>query len=464
MDQGLRASFYLIDTALDKQQLESLNELSKRPGGRWYEFIIVHTPKSKLRLAERVMIADGNNLARDLVTAGGKWIVIINFEELQMHFDYMIDSFMKIRHGNAAVPISSKTPLKQKLGLRSLGQASFVAYKKHFMANTIYLESALKDKSARLEMVKLADKQATLFFLRDSSVLAPQAGKVLPAKSVFLRPYLRILLRVLGGLLKNLYILAVKTPKTIKAYYGQLTVKKIVYEESMPVFINCRDRLKPLKELIKWLEDEGLKNIILIDNDSTYPPLLDFYSKNKYKVVRIRENAGHTAAWLCGILRLHAKGKAFILTDPDIIPAEGSHGAVKHFVDLLNKYPKYQKVGFGLKIDDLPDTYELKPTVINWESQFWEKEIEKDVFSAEIDTTFAVCRPDIPYLYSPALRTGGRFMARHEPWYIDSNNIDQEMTYYRAHADKSVGSWGIEGGDASEVYERHEDNVVHGSA
>lgn len=46
----------------------------------------------------------------------------------------------------------------------------------------------------------------------------------------------------------------------------------------VPIFINSRDRLGVLKKLIDWLLDAGYRNLIILDNNSTYPPLLEYYN------------------------------------------------------------------------------------------------------------------------------------------------------------------------------------------
>ena len=44
-----------------------------------------------------------------------------------------------------------------------------------------------------------------------------------------------------------------------------------------PIFIICRDRYTCTLDLINWLEKTGQENIYLIDNDSRYEPLLEYY-------------------------------------------------------------------------------------------------------------------------------------------------------------------------------------------
>ena len=46
----------------------------------------------------------------------------------------------------------------------------------------------------------------------------------------------------------------------------------------IPIFINARDRLGVMKKLIDWLLNAGYRNLIILDNNSTYPPLLEYYS------------------------------------------------------------------------------------------------------------------------------------------------------------------------------------------
>lgn len=227
----------------------------------------------------------------------------------------------------------------------------------------------------------------------------------------------------------------------------------IKYSNKIPVFIICRDRLKPLLELVRWLEDEDMKNIYFVNNASTYPPLLKYFDLSPYHVINLNLiNDGHTSPWSQGIISVFAKGQPYIVSDPDILPADTANGAIEYFISLLNKYQDVVKVGFGLKIDDLPDYYEPKQDVIKWEKKFWENPAESDVYRADIDTTLAVYRPGAPYALGPALRTGGRFVARHEAWYTDSNNVGKELAYYRNHADKSVGTWGINKNDTSKTY------------
>jgi GT2 family glycosyltransferase len=209
-----------------------------------------------------------------------------------------------------------------------------------------------------------------------------------------------------------------------------------------PIFIICRDRLSALEGLINWLEQHELRNIILVDNQSTYPPLLDFFITTTYQVLRLDQNLGHKSPWTSGAVQSFAQDAYYVVNDPDVIPAESCpHDVLDHFWHILNDFPVFDKVGLGLKIDDLPNHYSLKKSVIEWEGQFWEKEVRSGVYEAGVDTTFALYRPNTDYFIHPSLRTGHPYVARHLPWYTDSSQLSLEDRYYRNHANQTVNSW-----------------------
>ena len=105
--------------------------------------------------------------------------------------------------------------------------------------------------------------------------------------------------------------------------------------------------------------------------------------------------------------------------------------------------PRHQvdKVGFGLRIDDLPNHFPLREDVQQWEGRFWREEVEPGVFHAEIDTTFAMYRPPTRDAGERALRTGTPYVARHTPWYVDPAVLTDEDRYYREHADPTISNW-----------------------
>ena len=112
----------------------------------------------------------------------------------------------------------------------------------------------------------------------------------------------------------------------------------------------------------------GYTNIVIIDNKSTYPPLLDYYNTiaPKIKIEYMQENFGHDVFFKNKNLQdKYGKGY-YALTDPDIIlnknlPGDFLLGLLKQ---LDQNFKEVSKVGFALDISDIPDYFPLKEKVI----------------------------------------------------------------------------------------------------
>jgi len=201
----------------------------------------------------------------------------------------------------------------------------------------------------------------------------------------------------------------------------------------IPILIACRDRVESLRRLVTWLERAGQENIILVDNDSAFEPLLEYYETTPHRVVRLGKNVGPQDFWSAGVVRSLVHGQPYVVTDPDIVPTEDCPlDALDRFSELLQSHRDNVKVGFGLKIDDLPAHYGHRDAVRAWEGQFWQTEVAPGVYQADIDTTFALYQADVEkFVYGPALRTGPPYLARHEPWYTDLSKESLESRFYR---------------------------------
>ncbi len=211
----------------------------------------------------------------------------------------------------------------------------------------------------------------------------------------------------------------------------------------IPVIINNRNRYTYLLQLINWLENNGYSNIYIIDNNSTYPKLLEYYSSTKYTVFRLKENVGNYSLWKTDIYKQFISDY-YIYTDPDVVPVDECPGnVIEVFLGILNSHRLIEKIGFGLKIDDLPDYFADKHKVLEWEKKFWEKPVEKDLYDADIDTTFALYRPysNMGIWVPKAYRTGGKFMARHLPWYENTASLSEENIYYQNHVRTGISHW-----------------------
>jgi predicted O-methyltransferase YrrM len=224
----------------------------------------------------------------------------------------------------------------------------------------------------------------------------------------------------------------------------------------IPVFIVCRDRLTYLRQLLEWLGRAGLEEIYLLDNDSRFPPLLDFYSSCPHEVIRLNRNMGRLCLFAVDGLTARIGRRPFVYTDPDVVPVEECPlDAMDRFSNLLTRYPSVSKVGFGLKIDDIPHHYRHRRAVLRWERQFWRTEVEPGVFAAPLDTTFALYRDCREFSFE-ALRTGAPYLARHMTWYTDDRELTVEEHFYRqrlaSDTDESPGTSHWSGAELPEEF------------
>lgn len=210
----------------------------------------------------------------------------------------------------------------------------------------------------------------------------------------------------------------------------------------IPIIINNRNRLTDLKKLIYSLELRGYTNIYIIDNNSTFPPLLEYYQLIKYHVFLLKENVGFLALWQTNIYKKFIHNY-YVYTDSDVeIIQECPQNFLEVFRQKMESDSKLYKIGLSLKLDDLPNFYSKKETVIEWEKKYYENKADDSFFIANVDTTFALYKPWYKSgganIYIKMYRSNFPYQLRHLPWYIDSNNISSEEEYYIKHASQST--------------------------
>ena len=217
--------------------------------------------------------------------------------------------------------------------------------------------------------------------------------------------------------------------------------------KNIPIYILSYNRVTYLKEMIRTLEKYELSNITIIDNASTYLPLLDYYKSLSYKIIYMNKNYGHNVFFKHKLFLKIRLTSFYIYTDPDVIPIKGCpDNFLDVFYSTLKNNLNVNKVGFSLKIDDLPDIYEFKQNVVAWESQFYKKIIQDEevtLYDAKIDTTFALYRPQIfsSLNFYSGIRTGFPYQARHLPWYKARDQLSDEDIFYTNTSLTNVGNW-----------------------
>jgi hypothetical protein len=196
---------------------------------------------------------------------------------------------------------------------------------------------------------------------------------------------------------------------------------------------------KMINQVLKYTND-----IVIIDNKSTYQPLLDFFktNENKYTILNMEKNHGHTVYKIDTVKKI--LGPLYLLTDPDIeLPSTLPKNFVRQFYDLTKKY-KIHKIGVALDIFSDNIRTDVKAlgfhgvwnTIKDWEKQFWKKRIEDkdfELYSGDVDTTFCfVNEPNTIYKNLPIRIAGVDYTSKHLPWYKnwESQLRDNEYNEY----------------------------------
>ena len=213
----------------------------------------------------------------------------------------------------------------------------------------------------------------------------------------------------------------------------------------IPVFIVNRNRLQALQRLVQWLLHAGTRRVVILDNASNYPPLLQWYQALPPGVntLLLPENHGPYVLWQQGVHRV--LDTPFVLTDSDIVPASFCPAdLIGTLLQQLQRFPDAKKVGPALRIDNLPDHYAEVDTVRKWESQFWERPVAPGMFAAPIDTTFALYPARAEFSNEPCnLRLGHPYIVEHTPWYVDEAALGDEERHYRAHTSVVHSNWSV---------------------
>ena len=219
--------------------------------------------------------------------------------------------------------------------------------------------------------------------------------------------------------------------------------------KDVPVFITSFNNLdRGLRQLLTWLRRAGMTSITLLDNKSSWPPLLEFFNSaatDGIRLVHVGANLGHEVFWKLG-LHFQQPGP-FIVTDPDVVPDDDCPlDIVRKMLEVSERYAP-AKVGPALRIDDLPAHYAERDHMRFCESDYWlRKYPEGDCWSAAIDTTFALYQAG--WEHWPLAAQGGvahvrldfPYVMRHLPWYENSTGLSSEARYYRAHVENGYSS------------------------
>ena len=207
-----------------------------------------------------------------------------------------------------------------------------------------------------------------------------------------------------------------------------------------PVFIINHNRLDLPRRMADFIADAPDVEPIIVDNNSDYQPLLDYYETTLHEIIRLKFNYGSVGVWHpdnIGILDERGLNGGFIVTDPDLridhIPGDWLHVLQTG----LDRHDFACKSGFSLRIDDLPDT-DIGRQARELETSYWLNKLDDRYYNAYIDTTFCLCRTRLHDF--PAVRAAPPYDAIHVPWYYESLAAVPPDELYYMQSEKARGS------------------------
>jgi hypothetical protein len=203
--------------------------------------------------------------------------------------------------------------------------------------------------------------------------------------------------------------------------------------KKIPCFIINRDRLTCTKNMVEYLSHIPELRVVIIDNASTYPPLLEWYDTNPCEVERLTANYGNFVLWSPTTAvpdhekpnffeKYDCEGSQYIVSDSDMelkdVPRETLLPVLQ---EGLRRHSWAVRCGLSLRLDNLPDT-ELAREAKGWEGNNW-KLIDDIYIKAAVDTTFALCtgigeQND----FDRCLRVNTPYTAEHIGWYYGPHN------------------------------------------
>ena len=214
--------------------------------------------------------------------------------------------------------------------------------------------------------------------------------------------------------------------------------------KKIPLIIPVYNQLTYLRNLINWwLWYNPDAPIFIVDNHSTYAPLLKYYESIVTKdIILFQCEKNDFIPNLTEIIKkvVEPKYEHYVISDPDIMPHPNTPpnflDAFKYYID--NK--GFHRAGFNLIVDDLPSCLNERAMIIGNEKELLNgREIltynNFTGYKAPIDTTFCLYKTANGGWSAPM---GGEdwgnclrlFNAFHLGWYIDGEHMNPEMEHY----------------------------------
>lgn len=214
---------------------------------------------------------------------------------------------------------------------------------------------------------------------------------------------------------------------------------------TVPIYLTSFNLLTWLRAACDRLAQVPQARVVIVDNASTYEPLLDWYKTCPYPVYRCHENLGPLAAWKSGVVWDWKDGDYYAVAPADLDLADTPLDMLDRLEEAFARWPTVQKAGLSLKIDDLPDHCPIRDEVREWEGRYWRDKLDDQFYHGGNRSTLALYNRKRPCVSERqalcSVRTAPPYTARHLPWYLDTAALPEEYLQYTKTARAEHTRW-----------------------
>lgn len=204
----------------------------------------------------------------------------------------------------------------------------------------------------------------------------------------------------------------------------------------MKVFITVFNRFSWLIPLAKDFEKARLE-VVLIDNASTYPPLLEWYKTCPYKVHFREKNELAWVFFTSELYELYKDDRYFVISDSDMdisrVPEDWLSVLLGGLCSSVNPI---WKCALSYETSDLPKN-EMTDLAIGANSGQFSKINHAGYFECATDLGIAVydrsrrgAKPNSETNWYASVRAPRPYTARHLDWYLTEETLREEDRYY----------------------------------
>ena len=211
----------------------------------------------------------------------------------------------------------------------------------------------------------------------------------------------------------------------------------------VPVILNNRDLLTYPKQMVEVLKSfNNIGDIFIVDNGSTYEPLLEWYETKPCEIIKTSNN-GHLSPWLIDLPK-KITTDYYVVSDSDLDLSITPKDCLDYLKDKLISHPEYSRIGLSLQNWNVSPESPYYSHCKGWGEKYWDINTVNDglLLNQEIDTTFGLYHID-NYHRGRSCSTYSPYSTNHIPWEFTQDLIDNmetenyEYFYYLKNASSS---------------------------